>query len=149
MDVFKLQRMNSLAAELKKHNFAQSSEDAYQQAEQVYVDKEPSVVSVEPQVVVQQKVDPLAERRVELILEQNNRKYEQELGLLRSAVNTLANELEMLKSELRKFHEQAPPKPKEQQVPLKTEPKEDHPRQGKFQPNDVDIQKMFYFGTKR
>ncbi len=148
MDVFKLQRMNSLAAELKKHNFASSSEDAFQQAEQIYVEKAPEV-SVEPQVVVQQKSDPLAERRVELLLEQNNRKYEQELGLLRSAVNTLANELENLKSELRKVHEQAPPKPKEQQVPLKTEPKQDHPRQGKFQPNDVDIQKMFYFGTKR
>jgi len=149
MDVFKLQKMNSLAAELKKHNFASSSEDAFQQAEQIYVDKEVSEISAEPQVVVQQKSDPLAERRVELILEQNNRKYEQELGLLRSAVNTLANELENLKSELRKVHEQAPPKPKEQQAPLKTEPKQDHPRQGKFQPNDVDIQKMFYFGTKR
>jgi hypothetical protein len=149
MDVFKLQRMNSLAAELKKHNFASSSEDAFQQAEQVYADKAVSEISAEPQVVVQQKSDPLAERRVELILEQNNRKYEQELGLLRSAVNTLANELESLKSELRKVHEQAPPKIKEQQVPLKTEPKEDHPRQGKFQPSDVDIQKMFYFGAKR
>ena len=148
MDVFKLQRMNSLAAELKKHNFASSSEDAFQQAEQVYVEKEVSEISAEPQVVVQQKSDPLAERRVELILEQNNRKYEQELGLLRSAVNTLANELENLKSELRRLHVEQP-KPKEQQVPLKTEPKEDHPRQGKFQPNDVDIQKMFYFGTKR
>ncbi len=148
MDVFKLQKMNNLAAELKKHNFANSSEDAYQQAEQVYAEKEPSVVSDEPQIVVQQKTDTLAERRFEMILEQNNRKYEQELGLLRSALNTLANELESVKSHLRKLHEQSP-QPKEQQVPLKTEPKEDHPRQGKFTSNDVDIQKMFYFGTKR
>ncbi len=149
MDVFKLQRMNSLAAEFKKHNFANSSEDAFRQAEQVFEVREAPQVSESPQVVVQQKVDSLAERRFEIILEQNNRKYEQELSLLRSALNTLANELENLKSELRRLHEQAPPKIKEQQVPLKTEPKEDHPRQGKFQPSDVDIQKMFYFGTKR
>ncbi len=146
MDVFKLQRVNSLAAELRKHNFANSSDDAMQQAEQVYMEKEPQVVSDVPQVVVQ-KADLLAERRFELILEQNNKKYEQELGLLRSAVNSLAQQLESLKLELFKLHES--PKPKEVQAPLKTEPKEDHPRQGKFCSADVDIQKMFYFGAKR
>lgn len=148
MDVFKLQRMNSLAAELKKHNFAQSSEDAFQQAEQVYVEKEQSPISEVSQVVVE-KPNLLAERRFELILEQNNKKYEQELGLLRSALNSLAQQLEMVRAELHRAHEQAPPKPKEVQAPLKTEVKEDHPRQGKFTSNDVDIQKMFYFGSKR
>ena len=147
MDVFKLQRMNSLAAELKKHNFASSSQDAFQQAEQVFAEAPVQSVSDAPQLVVEHKADPLAERRFELILEQNNRKYEQELGLLRSAVNSLAMQLEGLKSELMKVHEA--PRPKEQQVPLKTEPKEEHPRQGKFTSSDVDIQKMFYFGTKR
>ncbi len=146
MDVFKLQQMNNLAAELRKHNFANSSDDAMHQAEQVYMEKEPQVVSEVPQVSVQ-KADPLAERRFELILEQNNRKYEQELGLLRSAVNSLAQQLEMVKAELHKVHES--PRPKEVQAPLKTEVKEDHPRQGKFTSNDVDIQKMFYFGSKR
>lgn len=144
MDVFKLQRMNSLAADLKKHNFATSSQDAFQQAEQVFTEKE-AVVSDEPQVVVQQREDPLASRRFELLLEQNNKKYEQEIGLLRSALNSLAMQLDGLRSELHKVHE-APKK--EQQVPLKTEPKEDHPRHGKFTSNDVDIQKMFYCGKK-
>ncbi|MEM3154719.1 MAG: hypothetical protein QW165_04105 [Candidatus Woesearchaeota archaeon] len=146
MDVFKLQRMNSLAAELKKHNFAQSSEDAFQQAEQVFEEKEVLVAPDVPQVVVE-KPNVLAEKRFELLLEQNNRKYEQELGLLRSALNSLAQQVEILKADLQKAHEA--PKQKEQQVPLKTEPKEDHPRQGKFSSADVDIQKMFYFGAKR
>lgn len=148
MDVFKLQKINSLASDLRKHNFAVSSEEAYQQAEQVF--QEVPVVEVsEAPVVSVQKVDHLAERRFELLLEQNNRKYEQEIGLLRSALGTLASEIENLKSELRKMHEQAPPKQKEHQAPLKTEVKEEHPRQGKFTPGDVDIQKMFYFGTKK
>jgi len=146
MDVFQLQRVNSLAAELKKHNFAVSSEDAFQQAEQVYAEVKEQPADA-PQVLVEQKVDTLAERRFELILEQNNKKYEQEIGLLRSALNSLAQQLDSLKSELHKLHES--PKPREKQEPLKTEVKEDHPRQGKFTSNDVDIQKMFYFGAKR
>jgi membrane-bound lytic murein transglycosylase MltF len=148
MDVFKLQKINALASDLKKHNFAVSSEDAYQQAEQVFAEQEAPVVA-EVQHVVVQKVDSLAERRFELILEQNNKKYVQEIHLLRSALGSLAQELESVKSEIRRLHEQAPSKPKEKQEPLKTEVKEDHPRQGKFTSADVDIQKMFYFGAKR
>lgn len=148
MDVFKLQKINNLASELRKHNIADSSDAAFQQAEQVF---EPSVqqVVIEEKPAVVQRVDVLAERKFEMLLEQNNKKYEQEISLLRSAVGTLANELECLKSELRKLSEQAPPKPKERQEPLKTEVKEEHPRQGKFTSTDVDIQKMFYFGTKK
>ena len=148
MDVFKLQKINNLASELRKHNIADSSDSAFQQAEQVF---EPSVqqVVIEEKPAVVQRVDVLAERKFEMLLEQNNKKYEQEISLLRSAVGTLANELECLKSELRKLSEQAPPKPKERQEPLKTEVKEEHPRQGKFTSTDVDIQKMFYFGAKK
>ena len=102
-----------------------------------------------PVVVEPQQSDSLATKKVELILEMNNKKYEQELSALRNAVTMLANELEILKSELRKSAEQMPVKVKDKQVELKTEPKADHPRQGKFQPSDVDIQKMFYFGTRR
>lgn len=147
MDVDKLQRINALASELRKHNFALSSDDAYRQAEQVYEEGSQAQVQTihEPAPV---KEDALAERKIQLILDMNNKKFLQEFDLLRSALNTLANELEAVKSEMRKFSEQAPPKPKERQEPLKTEPKEDHPRQGKFTSSDVDIQKMFYFGTK-
>ena len=146
MDVFKLQRINSLASDLRKHNFAGSSEDAFQQAEQVFEEKQHGAVEEAAPVV--QKSNGLAERRFELLLEQNNKKYVEEFQVLRSALNSLAQELESLKSELRKLSEQAPPKPKERQEPLKTEVKEEHPRQGKFNPSDVDIQKMFYFGKK-
>ncbi len=147
MDVYKLQRMNALASELRKHNFATSSDDAFQQAEQVYNESASQQVAVVEQPIVERSA-PLEEKKVELLLEMNNRKYEQELGLLRSALNSLAQEIEMLKSELRKAVEVSP-KPKERQEPLKTETKEAHPRQGNFTPNDVDIQKMFYFGAKR
>ena len=149
MDVVKLQKMNALASELRKHNFASSSDDAFHQAEEVIEHKpvqEESHSVVAPKV---EKHDALYEKRFELLLEQQRSKYEQELGLLRSALGVLSKEVEGLKVSLSKVHEQAPPKPKESQKPLKTEVKEDHPRQGKFSPSDVDIQKMFYFGNKK
>lgn len=148
MDVFKLQKINNLASDLRKHNFASSSEDAYQQAEQVFDEGQSGQVVSEEPVRQVERVDRLAERRFELLLEQNSKKYEQEILMLRSAVNTLHSEIESLKTSLHKLSEQAPPRPKEKQEPLKTEVKEEHPRQGKFQPSDVDIQKMFYFGKK-
>lgn len=145
MDVDKIQRINALTSELRKHNFATSSEDAFQQAEQLYEDSEQVVVE-EKQPVAEQTTH-LEERKAELLIQMNNKKYEQEFSLLRSALNTLAQELETVKTELRKFSEQNP-RPKEKQAELKTETKEAHPRQGNFTPQDVDIQKMFYFGKK-
>ncbi len=145
MDVDKIQRINTLTSELRKHNFAASSEDAFQQAEQLYEDAEQVVVE-EKQPAAEQTTH-LEERKAELLIQMNNKKYEQEFSLLRSALNTLAQELETVKTELRKFSEQNP-RPKEKQAELKTETKEVHPRQGNFTPGDVDIQKMFYFGKK-
>jgi len=142
MDVVKLQKLNSLASELRKHNFASSSDDAFKQAEQVYEQSEKTIRVESP--VVERKTDSLSEHRFELLLEQQRLKYEQELGLLRSALGVLSNEFEVLKSEVRKFSEV--PKVKERQEPLKTEPKVAHPRQGDFKPGDIDIQKMFYCG---
>ena len=82
------------------------------------------------------------------MLEMNSKKNSQELDLLRSAVGRLAHELESLKGELKRLLEEAPPRQKEKQQPLKTETKEAHPRQGNFTPDDVSIEKMFYFGNK-
>ena len=149
MDVEKLQRINALASELRKHNFALSSDEAYQQAEQVYETGAVQQVVVEKPMQVQNS-DALAMRRFEMMLEQNNKKYEQEFATYRNAINMLASQLEVLKAELAKTERvAASEKPKEKQAELKTEVKESHPRQGNFQPSDVDIQKMFYFGAKR
>lgn len=145
MDVEKLQRINALANELRKHNFAVSNDEAYKQAEQVY-DQEAVQQIVVEEKPTEQQTDALATRRFEMTLELHNKKYEQEFTTLRNAINLLAGQLDVLKTELAKLNEQ---KPKEKQVELKTEVKEAHPRQGNFQPSDVDIQKMFYFGARR
>jgi len=149
MDVEKLQKINMLASELRKHNFAVSSDDAFKQAETIYETPNGEQVIVQEKAALVQQMDPLAHRKTELLLEMNNKKIEQEFNVMRNAINILAAEVENLKTELRKgtFVEAA--KHKEKQAELKTEVKEPHPRQGNFQPADVDIQKMFYFGSKR
>lgn len=150
MDVDKLQRINALAGELKKRNIAFSSDDAYKQAEQVYEQGLVQEMAPQETIVVKPAADMLETRKIELILEMNNKKYESEFERYRTAINALALEIQQLKEQLSKatFVSEAP-KQKEKQAELKTEAKEDHPRQGKFQPADVDIQKMFYFGAKR
>jgi uncharacterized protein YukE len=152
MNITDVQKMNALASELRKNHFAGSSVDAYQQAQDIMHSREEhkdSVPSRDHSVVQDQAA--LFEKRFQLILEMNNKKYDQEFALLRSAINQLVGELNMVRGELQKAREQIheAPKPKEVQQPLKTEVKEAHPRQGNFTSSDVDIKKMFYFGTKK
>ena len=165
MDAMKLQKINALASELRKHNFAMSSEDAFKQAETVYdgnVSGGPQVLVMEqhPAFTTQQPTpaaapaDEMTSRKIELLIENHSKKYEEEFSVLRSAINQLIGELNSIKSHLAKGTQSSASTDenrthKEKQAELKTETKEDHPRQGKFQPADVDIQKMFYFGAKR
>lgn len=146
MNVEEVQRMNAMASELRKHNFASSSDDAYQQAKQMFVPQE-QVVLPKPKLIEENNV--LLEKKFEMLMQMNNKKYEQEISMLRSAFTALANEFEVLRAQLSRVQEQAPQKPKERQEPLKTETKEAHPRQGNFTSADVNIEKMFYFGNKK
>lgn len=156
MDVEKLQKINSLALELRKHNFAGDSAEAVEKAEQFFrfekkLPRANTSTPTAPAPVVQSE---FVEKKFQA-LDSSARKNEQELQLLRSAVKSLAEELEKIKAELQKFsekalttHAQPISKPKEHQAELKTEAKEPHPRQGSYTPGDVDIRKMFYFGNK-
>ncbi len=146
MDVDKLQKINALASMLRKHNFASSSEDAFQQAERTFDDDSAEQTVVEQKSSIEHN-DALIMRKCELMLELNNKKHSQEIDLLRSAITRLAENVDSIRSTISKMNEVSPV-PKEKQKVLKTETKEAHPRQGDFKPDDVDIQKMFYFGKK-
>jgi len=153
MNIADVQKMNALASELRKNHFAGSSVDAFQQAQDIVNVRNEPHSSVQPRE--NSSVDDRAalfEKRFQLILDMNNKKYEQEFALFRSALNQLAGELSAVRGELEKARAQlneAPKVQKEVQQPLKTEVKEAHPRQGNFTSSDVDIKKMFYFGTKK
>lgn len=143
MDVEKLQKINALANELKKHNFAKDNNDAYSQAEGVYdskKEKEP-----EQQVKIEKVDDGLIEQKFQMLLQMHLKKYDEELTSVKSALNQLHAQLEQLKNA--KPAEQKQEKQRELQ-PAEA-PKEAHPKRGNYTSADVDVQKMFYFGNKR
>lgn len=143
MDVEKLQKINALANELRKHNFAKDNNDAFSQAEQVYEQgrkKEP-----EQEIAVQKMDDTLMEQKFQMLLQMHLKKYEEEIANLKQSVIQLNSKMEQMKTAPVK----AEPAPKERQEPLKTQNAEPHPKRGNYTSADVDVQKMFYFGNKR
>jgi methionine synthase I (cobalamin-dependent) len=152
MDVDKLRRINMLSSELKKHGMADSSQDAYTQAQEIIqVTPKQSSQATQESVIVETAPaqDPLAAKQFQIELDKMQRGFSEEMDVLRNAMNQLIIEVNSLRDELGKAQAAQPPKQKEKQVELKTETKVSHPRQGNWTPGDVDIQKMFYYGTKK
>lgn len=152
MDVEKLRRINMLSSELKKHGMAESSQDAYTQAQQmIQVIPKDSAQESQESIIVETApaYDPLASKQFQLEIEKMQKEFSGELDVLRNAMNQLITEVNSLREELSKVQTAQPPKQKEKQAELRTEAKVSHPRQGDWKPGDVDIQKMFYYGTKK
>jgi len=151
MDIEQLRKINQLSSELKRHGMVNSSTDAYEQAQQIVTITPKKAVSNQETVLVEAapSADPLVSRQFQVELDRIQKTVNEELDVLRSAMNQIIAEVNALRDDLSKAQAAQPPKQKEKQVELKTEVKVPHPRQGNFQPGDVDIQKMFYFGTKK
>jgi hypothetical protein len=131
---------------------ADSSTDAYAQAQQmVQVIPKQAVSAAQESVIVEAApaADPLVSRQFQMEIEKIQKGFSEELDVMRSAINQIISEVNALRDDLSKAQAAQPPKQKEKQVELKTAPKESHPRQGDWKPGDVDIQKMFYYGTKK
>lgn len=169
MDVEKLKKMNELTREFQKHNFAQDSRDAFSQARNVYSDIDinfaPTNIATPAQVVVhaapqteavqeaamlQQPAaekDALFEAKFQLLTEELQKKHNAEVNVLSTTIAGLNDEISSLKLQLQRLQEQSKPQQKEKQEQLAAPAKEAHPRHGNFKPEDVAIEKMFYFGA--
>ena len=116
----------------------------------------------------------LLERRYQLILEMSTKRFDQEINGLKDQISSLSSQLFSLRADIMKISSQ--PKPQYQQEVKNeqtqqtqslnqqyqqeisqqqntqsnptSEPKKEHPRQGKFTSEDVPIEKYFYFGRK-
>lgn len=155
MDIEKLKRLNDLARNLKKSGFAQTSEEAAQQANDVYgkdlkdivPDKPEPEKSSEP-VSEQPEPSPapddaLFEAKMKLLLEMNQKQFQEQISSIRSQLDGLASELASLKQQVKAPR---PEKKVPEQKKLPDEKKDSHPRQGEFKSDDVSIEKMFYYG---
>jgi hypothetical protein len=155
LSVDKIRKMNSLVKEFKKHGMSENSDNAVNEVSgKLY--GEPSAqtndtIAGEPmQPIVATGDDALIEQKYQLLMDMEKKKVEQEINSLRETISNLNNEIQVLRAELKHAAEQSNPKlkEKEKQDVLKTVPKEDHPRQGNYRPEDVSVEKMFYFGHK-
>ena len=169
MELGKLQKINALASELKKHNFASANDDAVKLAEQFYEEKIKKNPVQEPQeekiseipeetTIIKEEIKEMDENKFELLLEIAEKKLIQEMDIQRSTINLLNTKIENLKQEVDQLKQKALSSPisfdtktqeKEVQANLQTkEEKKDSPRSGKYSSKDVDINKMFYYGNK-
>ena len=152
MDIEAMKKVNALTIELQKHGIAPSSEEAYQQAQQIFHSQDIQKPAETP-LTTENHNDTLLEKKYELMLTMNNKKFDEQIHSMQDSINTLTQELSRLKTELASMHtrttSQEEPKktetPTAQPTPAK---KEEHPRQGSFTPGDISIEKMFYFGNK-
>ena len=155
LSVDKIRKMNSLVKEFKKHGMSGDSDNAVNEVSgRLYGEPREQInetITAEPtQSSIASGDDALIEQKYKLLMDMEKRKVEQEITMLRETINSLTNEIQVLRAELKHAAEQSNQKFKEKdkQDVLKTVPKEDHPRQGNYKPEDVSVEKMFYFGHK-
>lgn len=183
MDLEKLKKLNQLTKELQKHSFAFNSDEAFKQAGKVFEetqqelnhmikDESENKISVpvsSEQTKNDQQSDFLIQKKVEIMLEMNNKKFIEEIQNLKQEISNLHLQVQNLKSELQNnvnreintehtaspavkqtvqnevVQQQEPPRVQET---VQEKPKDPHPRQGNYTPEDVSIEKMFYYGNK-
>jgi len=165
MDIEKTKRINELARELKDHGIAADYEEAYRQAEKMIesgIDS-PNFQSSDISIREVKKEPPRYDKNVVLdaleIKNINNRldALEQQLNVIFLKINEIIAEINKAEKkkaespiEIRRIEEEKKAeKQKEIQASLKTQPSEAHPRTGDYKPEDVSIEKMFYYGGSR
>jgi hypothetical protein len=125
MDIERLKKINDLAIELKKHNLAQTSDEAAKLAEEFYKQnseekteeqKKPKIEEKENEIKTKEQQtgkkpeqedkiisDSLTEKKIELMFEIQEKKVMQDLEYVRSTVNFLKNRMELLNEEVEKL----------------------------------------------
>jgi len=152
MDVEKLRKINQLSKEFKKHGMAM--EEAIGQATDSVNEKEVKEFLDESKKEIESK-NPSATEQYILMLERNNRKIMEEVQNVKQEISKILKEFEQIKKQINRPQEMPkeqaidakPAKKTKKQTQLKTK-KQSNPRQGEFTPEDVSIEKMFYFGNK-
>ncbi|MBD3361739.1 hypothetical protein GF358_03025 [Candidatus Woesearchaeota archaeon] len=153
MDVEKLRKINQLSKELKKHGMAM--ENAIEQASESTQEKEVNEFLKKSKEEMQSTKNPSSTEQYILMLERNNRKIMEEVQTVKKEVTKIMSEFTDIKKQLEKkpavkeqseINEKPKQKTKEKQSQLKSKKKNE--KQGEINPEDVSIEKMFYFGKK-
>jgi len=171
MDVERIQKINNLALSLMKQGLAANREDAVLQAEKVFRGQDGTedykqmvrqMEGIGEERKAQEKhdgqstvlpADALDEQKISQIMQQNTqflvktiKDFAQEMETLRNEVKMLRSQMTIRQAEARAAHaaeQQSQPNPAGQQ-----EKTQSHPRSGNYKADDVSIEKFFYMGKK-
>jgi uncharacterized protein (DUF111 family) len=154
VNIEKIKKVNQLSKEFKKHGMAM--EEALEQASDSVHEEEIKEFLQESKEQMNSAKNPSSTEQYIIMLERNNRKIIEEVQKVKEEVTKIMNEFEDIK---RKLHEQSVPsqqpvqeeitqKKIEKQAKLTPKKKIKNPRQGDINPEDVSIEKMFYYGKK-
>ena len=150
MDVEKLQKINALARELLQHKMASSMDDAVKMAEEQLRGK-PIVSEIrqtmEPPKPVQEPQKEASSDEVKRLMKKVD-EHASVIDSMSKKMNEMISEINNLQSELKRVKTIQVPEGKEQSKLRPPEKKEAHAKVGIYNPDDVSIEKMFYFGQK-
>lgn len=149
MDVESAMRVNELAKELSKKGFADSSEDASRMAEQF----------LQKSIVHKDNIaQPEGSDKFEIQIERFQRKFNSDLSGMQDKLNSVISNMNLICDEIQRLktrepvrqevNTEAPKQGKQEKIGAKETKKEYPPRTGKFRPGDIDINEVFYCGTK-
>ena len=156
-DIDKIMKVNEMSANLKKHGFAASSDEAAGQAQKVFNEK---IADVEEKKegdaeMVDDKDLSKIERNFEVFKSTTHQQLESVKGDLQTVMGKMnemikvINELEKLKDSVTTIDEGSNEKQQRLAPKVVKKPKEEkNQRTGDVQPGDVDLSETFYYGTK-
>ena len=156
MSVEDIQKVNKLAQDLLDQNMASSREDAVKQAQQILNKNivERQKIDESGSIIVNEDFDYLKNlviRSKEYTLQQLN-EFKKQIETLTAEVNRLKAEIAASGSSKVKSAQEsglADQKTKQAaQQKLKDKKEEYNQRKGKFNPDDVAVDKIFYYGNK-
>ena len=155
-----VQKVNKLAQELLNQGIAATRDEAVQKAQE-FLNKEITKEKTMPDTT--SKVVPDSEVNLKDLFERQKEMMQRQLNDFRSAINTLAKEIQDIKEQLSRAKVEARtaadaglnPEQKTGQLKLekekpkqKEQKKESHPKRGDWKSEDVAIEKIFYYGNK-
>lgn len=173
MNIQQTQKMNFMIKELTQSGIVSNFDDAVTMASDLYTNGQPSTVMSEPSSSsMESKEEPMtaspsqvssseferiAERKAKNEIQNYAMEMQKELTALKEEVaslkiqmrNQAASQPSQVSQPVQPKVEQEQPQQEAQpQQQLRTETQQEHPRQGKHNPNNVELEDYFYFGVK-
>lgn len=147
MNVENIKKINEMSKILRSHGIAQDSQEGTRLAEQMGAKAVPS------------GGESFDKDKVELLLERQARKFQQQIEMLSEKLLRLEERVNSLPKqrpiEVREVHSAPDPSPNDSALSpsssggnAKKPAQKDESRTGQFTSDDVSVEKMFYFGRK-